>query len=148
MATGAKGEVGRSAADGRFVSMARRGDGGSEQQQQQRPCKLRHLLVCAFTRALSLSHTHTHTHADTHAPPPTPIRTPIHTLTYACFSQIAYFALLDISLLLPVSRDETDEAMRIFHKYGTVVAFCFIVRMFYTDDAKAVRAAHTHVHIY
>ena len=59
----------------------------------------------------------------THTPPPQHPYAHPYTLTYACFSQIAYFALLDISLLLPVSRDETDEAMRIFHKYGTVIAF-------------------------
>jgi hypothetical protein len=74
MVTGAKGEVGRSQTDGRFVSVGRRGDVCNE---QQRSSKLRHLLI-------------------------------------------AYFALLDISLLLPLSRDEVDEALRLFHKYCQV----------------------------
>jgi hypothetical protein len=46
MVTGAKGEVGRSQTDGRFVSVGRRGDLCNE---QQRSCKLPHLLSSSPT---------------------------------------------------------------------------------------------------
>ena len=109
MVTGAKGEVGRSQTDGRFVSMGRRGDVCNE---QQRSGKLRHLLIAYFA-LLDISLTFRSSYPYIYIRKKTRSSKLRHLL-------IAYFALLDISLLLPVSRDEVDEALRLFHKYCQV----------------------------